>query len=162
MCTTSSSASRSARYWLEAGSRSFKHHDQTKSTALMKSARRMRQRGTLFLLQASVGALDDCRSRLCPIASTCAVVVPHCAHVVRFRYIFRAITLHLLWTQRNEYVFNGHRPRPLVQHVIKLYSTFAAHLRHVRQVGRFNATALERIIAILRTSGTFSSPLRHP
>ena len=69
-------------------------------------------------------------------------------------YIFRAIVLHQLWTQRNEFVFDKRRPLTLSQHVLKIYSTFAAHLRYLRRREALDSAALERIIDTLRTSGS--------
>ena len=69
-------------------------------------------------------------------------------------YIFRAIVLHQLWTQRNEFVFDNRRQLTLPQHVLKIYSTFAAHLRHLRRRETLDSTALERIIDTLRSSAS--------
>jgi len=69
-------------------------------------------------------------------------------------YIFRAIVLHQLWTQRNALVFDKHQPRNLAQHVLQLYSTFAAHLRHLRRIDTSAEPKLDDVINTLRSSGS--------
>ena len=68
-------------------------------------------------------------------------------------YVFRAIVLHQLWTQRNAIVFEQRSPHSLIQHVFKLYTTFAAHLRYIRRHGAILTGSLDQIIAVLRTEG---------
>ena len=76
-------------------------------------------------------------------------------------YIFRAIVLHQLWTQRNEFVFDNRRQLTLSQHVLKIYSTFAAHLRHLRRREALDSATLERIIDTLHTSASGGIVFEH-
>ena len=43
--------------------------------------------------------------------------------------IIRAVTLHLLWSDRNDRLFNNRSPVPLVPALRVVYTTFSAHIR---------------------------------
>ena len=67
-------------------------------------------------------------------------------------YVFRASALNQLWAQRNATVFDHLRPHSLIQHVFKLHTTFAAHLRYIRRQDSIPSGSLNQVVAVLRTA----------
>lgn len=66
-------------------------------------------------------------------------------------YSFRSCVLHFLRSQRNAWIFENRRPTVLTAQALKIYMTFAAHVRCSNIIDR---AQFDRVIATLRRSAS--------